>query len=90
MSGIDVEKKTKFRKIFKLFFSTFCQNIDRLRGLQCLNAQGVGKLVVSVSFRYEISSTRKRKGPQIDLRCQNFDVFVVFDAIPVHSRKILV
>ena len=43
----------------------------------------MGKLVVSVSFRYEISSIRKRKGPQTDLRCQNFEVFVVFDAISV-------
>ena len=43
----------------------------------------MGKLVVSVSFRFEISSIRKRKGPQIDLRCQNFEVFVVFDAISV-------
>ena len=47
----------------------------------------MGKLVVSVSFRYEISSIRKRKGPQIDLRCQNFDFFVVFDAISVDFSK---
>ena len=47
----------------------------------------MGKLVVSVSFRYEISSIRKRKGPQIDLRCQNFEVFVVFDAISVDFSK---
>ena len=47
----------------------------------------MGKLVVLVSFRYEISSIRKRKGPQIDLRCQNFEVFVVFDAISVDFSK---
>ena len=47
----------------------------------------MGKLVVSVSFCYEISSIRKRKGPQIDLRCQNFEVFVVFDAISVDFSK---
>ena len=47
----------------------------------------MGKRVVSVSFRYEISSIRKRKGPQIDLRCQNFEVFVVFDAISVDFSK---
>ena len=47
----------------------------------------MGKLVVSVSFRYEISSIRKRKGPQIDLRCQNLEVLVVFDAISVDFSK---
>ena len=40
-----------------------------------------------MSFRYEISSIRKRKGPQIDLRCQHFEVFVVFDAISVEFLK---
>ena len=50
----------------------------------------MGKLVVSVSFRYEMSSIRKRKGPQIDLRCQNFEVFVVSDAISVDFSKDLV
>ena len=47
----------------------------------------MGELVVLVSFRFEISSIRKRKGPQIDLRCQNFEVFVVFDAISVDFSK---
>ena len=83
-----VRNRHRKRQSFeKLSNSIFCQNIDKLRGLQCLNAEGVGKLVVSVSFRYEISSIRKRKGPQIDLRCQNFEVFVVFDAISVDFPK---
>ena len=47
----------------------------------------MGKLVVSMSFRYKIYSIRKRKGPQSDLRCQNFEVFVVFDAISVDFSK---
>ena len=47
----------------------------------------MGELVVSMSFRYEICSIRKRKGPQIDLRGQNFEVFVVFDAISVDFSK---
>ena len=47
----------------------------------------MGKLVVLVSFVYKISSIRKRRGPQTDLRCQNFEVFVVFDAISVDFSK---
>ena len=31
-------KRQNFEKLSNSFFSTFCQNIDRLRGLQCLNA----------------------------------------------------
>ena len=46
-----------------------------------------GRTYVSASFCYKISSIRKRKGPQIDLRCQNFEVFVVFDAISVDFSK---
>ena len=39
LSGIDI-KKDKVLKNYQIpfFFFTFCQNIDRLRGLQCLNA----------------------------------------------------
>ena len=87
LSGIDIEKDKTSKNYQIPFFSTFCQNNDRLRGLQCSNAEGVGKLVVSVSFRYEISSNRKRKELQIDLRCQNFEVFVVFDLISVDFSK---
>ena len=31
-------KRQNFEKLSNSFFSTFCQNIYRLRGLQCLNA----------------------------------------------------
>ena len=38
MSGIDIEKDKISKKYQILFFFTFCQNIGKLRGLQCLNA----------------------------------------------------
>ena len=79
LSGINIES-VKISKLFRfsLFFFNFCQNIARLRGLQCWNAWGRGRLVVSVSFRFEMSSLCKKNMSQIDLDCQKIWSFCRF------------
>ena len=73
------QKKTTFQSFrFSSFSFNFCQTIGTVRGLECWNAYGMGKLVVLVSFRYEISSIGKGKMPRIDCKLSKNVKFLSF------------